>query len=60
MNLLIQLYLLIRGDVLCLSHEVNVCRHCIVQSFRAAMQRQSQEHSSLQSRFEHLSKVLNQ
>eukprot|EP00929_Paragymnodinium_shiwhaense_P037325 TRINITY_DN19905_c0_g1_i1.p1 TRINITY_DN19905_c0_g1~~TRINITY_DN19905_c0_g1_i1.p1 ORF type:complete len:395 (+),score=108.67 TRINITY_DN19905_c0_g1_i1:60-1187(+) len=57
--LLNQQYLLLRGDMLYLNHEMNVCRHWILQSFRTAMQHQSQEHSSLQSRFERLSKVLN-
>merc|ERR1711862_453992 len=58
-SLLNQQYLLLRGDVLYLSHEMSVCRHWVVQSFRMAMQHQSQEHSSLQTRFERLSKVLN-
>merc|ERR1712129_276263 len=53
-SLLNQQYLLLRGDMLYLSHEMNVCRHWVLQSFRMAMQRQSQEHSSLQSRFERL------
>jgi len=58
-SLLNQQYLLLRGDMLYLSHEMSVCRHWILQSFRAAMQHQFNEHSSLQTRFERLSKVLN-
>jgi len=58
-TLLNRQYLLLRGDMLYLNHEMNVCRHWVLQSFRAAMQHQSSEHSSLQSRFERLSKVLN-
>jgi len=58
-SLLNQQYLLLRGDMLYLSHEMNVCRHWVLQSFRMAMQHQSQEHSTLQTRFERLSKVLN-
>lgn len=58
-SLLNQQYLLLRGDMLYLNHEMNVCRHWVLQSFRAAMLHQSSEHSSLQSRFERLSKVLN-
>mmetsp|Transcript_67731 Transcript_67731/g.201465 ORF Transcript_67731/g.201465 Transcript_67731/m.201465 type:complete len:283 (-) Transcript_67731:94-942(-) len=58
-SLLNQQYLLLRGDMLYLSHEMNVCRHWILQSFRGAMQHLSNEHSSLQTRFERLSKVLN-
>lgn len=58
-SLLHQQYLLLRGDLLYMNHEMSVCRHWILQSFRMAMQQQSQEHSSLQSRFERLSKVLN-
>eukprot|EP00927_Polykrikos_kofoidii_P049556 TRINITY_DN43603_c0_g1_i1.p1 TRINITY_DN43603_c0_g1~~TRINITY_DN43603_c0_g1_i1.p1 ORF type:complete len:250 (+),score=53.07 TRINITY_DN43603_c0_g1_i1:143-892(+) len=58
-SLLNQQYLLLRGDVLYLSHEMSVCRHWVMQSFRTAMQHQTQEHTSLQSRFERLSKVLN-
>merc|ERR1711972_286882 len=57
-SLLHQQYILLRGDMLYLNHEMNVCRHWILQSFRMAMQHQSQEHSSLQTRFERLSKVL--
>jgi len=57
-SLLNQQYLLLRGDMLYMNHEMNVCRHWILQSFRMAMQHQSQEHSSLQTRFERLSKVL--
>eukprot|EP00401_Gymnodinium_catenatum_P065021 CAMPEP_0117539052 /NCGR_PEP_ID=MMETSP0784-20121206/42790_1 /TAXON_ID=39447 /ORGANISM="" /LENGTH=357 /DNA_ID=CAMNT_0005335675 /DNA_START=83 /DNA_END=1156 /DNA_ORIENTATION=- len=51
--------LLLRGDVLYLNHEMNVCRHWVMQSFRTAMLHHSQEQSSLQTRFERLSKVLN-
>merc|ERR1712085_209672 len=58
-SLLRQQYLLLRGDMLYLSHEMNVCRHWVLQSFKMAMQHQSQEHSNLQSRFERPSKVLN-
>lgn len=58
-TLLNQQYLLLRGDMLYLNHEMNVLRHWILQSFRMAMQHQSQEHTSLQTRFERLSKVLN-
>lgn len=58
-SLLKQQYLLLRGDMLYLNHEMNVCRHWVLQSFRAAMQHMSNEHSSLQTRFERLSKVLN-
>jgi len=58
-SLLNQQYLLLRGDMLYLSHEMNVCRHWVLQSFKMAMQHQSQEHSSLQTRFERLAKVLN-
>lgn len=57
-SLLNQQYLLLRGDMLYMNHEMNVCRHWILQSFRMAVQHQSQEHSSLQTRFERLSKVL--
>lgn len=57
-SLLNQQYLLLRGDMLYMNHEMNVCRHWILQSFRIAMQHQSQEHSTLQTRFERLSKVL--
>lgn len=57
--LLNQQYLLLRGDMLYLNHEMNACRHWVLQSFRMAMHHQSQEHSSLQTRFERLSKVLN-
>mmetsp|Transcript_26556 Transcript_26556/g.57666 ORF Transcript_26556/g.57666 Transcript_26556/m.57666 type:complete len:284 (-) Transcript_26556:79-930(-) len=58
-SLLNQQYLLLRGDMLYLSNEMNVCRHWVVQSFRAALQSQSQDASNLQTRFERLSKVLN-
>merc|ERR1712113_1187911 len=58
-SLLKQQYLLLRGDMLYLNHEMSVCRHWVLQSFRLAMQHQSNEHSSLQTRFERLSKVLN-
>ncbi|CAK0832398.1 unnamed protein product [Prorocentrum cordatum] len=58
-SLLKQQYLLLRGDMLYLNHEMSVCRHWMMQSFRMAMQHQSQENSSLQTRFERLSKVLN-
>merc|ERR1712113_258574 len=58
-SLLNQQNLLLRGDVLYLSHEMNVTRHWVLQSFRMAMQHQSDEHNSLQTRFERLSKVLN-
>mmetsp|Transcript_54146 Transcript_54146/g.125982 ORF Transcript_54146/g.125982 Transcript_54146/m.125982 type:complete len:247 (+) Transcript_54146:32-772(+) len=58
-SLLNQQYLLLRGDMMYLSHEMSVCRHWILQSFRTAMQQQSNEHTSLQTRFERLSKVLN-
>merc|ERR1719197_2175617 len=58
-SLLNQQYLLLRGDMLYLNHEMNVCRHWIMQSFRMAMHQQLQDHSSLQTRFERLSKVLN-
>merc|ERR1711920_905091 len=58
-SLLNQQYLLLRGDMLYLSHEMNVCRHWVLQSFCMAMQHQCQENSSLQTRFERLSKVLN-
>merc|ERR1712217_542804 len=51
-SLLNQQYLLLRGDMLYLSHEMSVCRHWVLQSFRLAMQQQLQEHSSLQTRFE--------
>lgn len=57
--LLNQQYLLLRGDMLYLNHEMQVCRQWVLQSLRSAMQHQSQEHSSLQTRFERLSKVLN-
>jgi len=58
-SLLNQQYLLLRGDMLYMSHEMNVCRQWVLQSFCMAMQRQCQENSTLQSRFERLSKVLN-
>lgn len=58
-SLLKQQYMLLRGDMLYLSHEMSVCRHWVLQSFRMAMQHQAQEHRSLQTRFERLSKVLN-
>merc|ERR1711953_719848 len=48
-SLLNQQYLLLRGDMLYLNHEMSVCRNWIMQSLRTAMQHQSQEHSSLQT-----------
>lgn len=57
-SLLYQQYLLLRGDLVYLNHEMNACRQWVLQSFRMAMQRQTQEHHSLQTRFERLSKAL--
>mmetsp|Transcript_25652 Transcript_25652/g.59772 ORF Transcript_25652/g.59772 Transcript_25652/m.59772 type:complete len:339 (-) Transcript_25652:163-1179(-) len=58
-SLMKQQYLLLRGDMLYLGHEMHICRHWVMQSFRMAMAHQSQEQNSLQTRFERLSKVLN-
>lgn len=57
--LLNQQYLLLRGDMLYLSHEMTVCKQWVNQSFGMALQSQCQDVSSLQTRFERLSKVLN-
>jgi len=59
-SLLNQQYLLLRGDMLYLSHEMNVCRHWVLQSFKMAMQHQSQEHSSGSEAFKRSSKHIRQ
>lgn len=58
-ELMRRVHLLLRGDVLYLAQEMRASRQWMLQSFQAAMEHQMQEHNSLQTRLDRLSKVLN-